>query len=431
MIPLDMSRDKASATSSWLRPTSGPLELNDRQGSSCTGNSVTRIWLLITPTSSSRNGKARPESTDAASAVDAAAVPESERHARADVHERSKDRTSPTRRPIRPHRGCVRGACRRKADRIDEVPGADWPSAVVMDRPGNRSRSLVHDDLRHDAASPATDRRETGGNAADDGHDPRRQCPLGVGARSWPGVGRCLYVPALQGPGSGHAPWRAGRSSSAGSPRGSVRLLSSPPAECSRATLSSLASRSVPPFSPSLPVSLSGSEWVGRACALSSTRSAAWAIRRVSRLISRPVDDPAAAVNGWIEGLRSLRPSKAEWGKVGGLGLANWVTDIGVLAMSIVALGGAVPWRSLLLVYGLATLIGSLGITPGGLGLVEGTLCLGLVSTGLPAALALAAVLLYRLVSFWLVMATGWLVLLWLRLERLPRVVSITASVAQ
>ena len=161
------------------------------------------------------------------------------------------------------------------------------------------------------------------------------------------------------------------------------------------------------------------------------TRSAAWAIRCGSGFLSRPVDDPAAAVNGWIEGLGSLRPSKAEWGKVGGLGLANWLTDIGVLAMSILALGGAVPWRSLLLVYGLATLIGSLGITPGGVGLVEGTLCLGLVSTGLPAALALAAVLLYRLVSFWLVMATGWLVLLWLRFERLPHVVSISGSVAQ
>jgi uncharacterized protein (TIRG00374 family) len=183
-----------------------------------------------------------------------------------------------------------------------------------------------------------------------------------------------------------------------------------------------------------LAVSAGLAVWVGvgrTRLRLVIARSAAWAIWRVSRLISRPVDDPAAAVNGWIEGLRSLRPSKVEWSKVGGLGLANWVTDIGVLAMSIVALGGAVPWRSLLLVYGLATLIGSLGITPGGLGLVEGTLCLGLVSTGIPAALALAAVLLYRLVSFWLVMATGWLVLLWLRLERLPRAVSITASVAQ
>jgi hypothetical protein len=160
-------------------------------------------------------------------------------------------------------------------------------------------------------------------------------------------------------------------------------------------------------------------------------RLAAWGIRCVSRLTSRPVEDPTAAVHGWIEGLHSLRPSKAQWGEVGVLGLANWLTDIGVLAMSILALGGAVPWRSLLLVYGLATLVGSLGITPGGLGLVEGTLCLGLVSTGLPAAVALAAVLMYRIVSFWLVMAAGWLVLLWLRLERLPRAVSITGSVAQ
>ena len=161
------------------------------------------------------------------------------------------------------------------------------------------------------------------------------------------------------------------------------------------------------------------------------TGSAARGIRWVSRFLSCPVHDPAAMVNGWIEGLGSLRPTKAEWGKVGGLALANWLTDIGVLAMSIMALGGAVPWRSLLLIYGLATLIGSLGITPGGLGLVEGTLCLGLVSTGLPAALALAAVLLYRLVSFWLVMATGWLVLLWLRFEGLPHVVAISRSVAQ
>jgi len=174
--------------------------------------------------------------------------------------------------------------------------------------------------------------------------------------------------------------------------------------------------------------------WVGvgrTRLRLAVARSAAWAVRCGSRFLSRPVADPAAAVSGWIDELHSLRPSKAEWSTVGGLGLANWLTDIGVLAMSILALGGAVPWRSLLLIYGLATVVGSLGITPGGLGLVEGTLCLGLVSTGLPAALALAAVLLYRLVSFWLVMATGWLVLLGLRLERLLRAVSITESVAQ
>jgi|HubBroStandDraft_4_1064222.scaffolds.fasta_scaffold73771_1 uncharacterized membrane protein YbhN (UPF0104 family) len=154
-------------------------------------------------------------------------------------------------------------------------------------------------------------------------------------------------------------------------------------------------------------------------------RSASWLVARTSRLLLRPVDNPTEAVRGWFDGLHSLRLPSMEWSKVGALGLANWLADAGVLAVSILAVGAAVPWRTLLLVYGLATVVGSLGITPGGIGLVEGTLCLGLVSSGLPAALALTAVLLYRLVSFWLVSAAGWLVLLYQRLEKRARPVSI------
>ena len=45
-------------------------------------------------------------------------------------------------------------------------------------------------------------------------------------------------------------------------------------------------------------------------------------------------------------------------------------------------------------------------------------LSLALVATGLGASRALAAVLLYRLASFWLVAFAGWLVLLWLRRPR-------------
>jgi uncharacterized membrane protein YbhN (UPF0104 family) len=132
-------------------------------------------------------------------------------------------------------------------------------------------------------------------------------------------------------------------------------------------------------------------------------------VRCASRFTAESIGDPST-VKSWIDRFHSIRPSKAEWGVVGALSLSNWLTDCGVLAASILALGAGVPWRPLLLIYGLATLIGSLGLTPGGIGLVEGTLCLGLVEAGMPAALALGAVLLYRLVSFWLVGATGWLV---------------------
>ena len=93
-----------------------------------------------------------------------------------------------------------------------------------------------------------------------------------------------------------------------------------------------------------------------------------------------------------------------------GLALANWLADAAVLAVSIRAAGAAVPWHDLLLVYGTGIAAQSLNITPGGLGVTEGTLSLALVATGLGASQALAAVLLYRLASFWLVALAGWLV---------------------
>jgi uncharacterized protein (TIRG00374 family) len=98
--------------------------------------------------------------------------------------------------------------------------------------------------------------------------------------------------------------------------------------------------------------------------------------------------------------------------------LANWLTDAGVFAASIYAVGASVPWQALLLVYGSGVLVRSLGITPGGLGLVEGTLCLGLVASGVHVGLALASVLLYRLISFWMVAGAGWVALLFLRRDR-------------
>src|SRR6202042_808079 len=51
-------------------------------------------------------------------------------------------------------------------------------------------------------------------------------------------------------------------------------------------------------------------------------------------------------------------------------------------------------------------------------GVTEGSMSLALVATGLGASRALAAVLLYRLASFWLVALAGWLVVFWLRRPR-------------
>jgi hypothetical protein len=148
---------------------------------------------------------------------------------------------------------------------------------------------------------------------------------------------------------------------------------------------------------------------------------AAWTLRHGSRLLRRHVDDPRQTIRAWAERLGSLQLPPSGWMTVTGLALANWLADAAVLAVSIHAAGAAVPWHALLLVYGSGIAAQSLNITPGGLGVTEGTLGLALVATGVRASQALAAVLLYRLASFWLVALAGWLVLLWLRHRRRAR----------
>ncbi|MFZ0324067.1 MAG: lysylphosphatidylglycerol synthase domain-containing protein, partial [Actinomycetes bacterium] len=52
--------------------------------------------------------------------------------------------------------------------------------------------------------------------------------------------------------------------------------------------------------------------------------------------------------------------------------------------------------------------------TPGGVGAVEAALIGGLSAAGLPAAIAVASVFLYRLVTFWIPVLPGWGSFVWL-----------------
>jgi len=155
-------------------------------------------------------------------------------------------------------------------------------------------------------------------------------------------------------------------------------------------------------------------------------RYGAWVLRHATRLSRRPAANPALTVRAWTERMGALRLPASGWALASGAALVNWLTDAGVLAVSVLAVGAAVPWRDLLLVYAAGITAKSLAITPGGLAITEGALSVSLVASGLRASQALAAAVLYRVVSFWLVAMTGWLVLLLLRtrgsvpLKKLP-----------
>ncbi|HEX4540479.1 MAG TPA: YbhN family protein [Acidimicrobiales bacterium] len=108
--------------------------------------------------------------------------------------------------------------------------------------------------------------------------------------------------------------------------------------------------------------------------------------------------------------IRTVRPTPLGWLGAFGLALANWVWDAVALAACILALGGGVPWRGVLVAYALTQIAASFPITSGGLGVVEGSLAALLVAYGMPLDRAVAATLLYRLVSFWALVPVGWAV---------------------
>jgi uncharacterized protein (TIRG00374 family) len=81
------------------------------------------------------------------------------------------------------------------------------------------------------------------------------------------------------------------------------------------------------------------------------------------------------------------------------------------LAACVAAFGRSVPIASIAVVYLTGIAVGSILPTPGGIGGVEAALTAGLTAAGLPGAVAVSSVLLFRLLTFWLPVPVGWVAL--------------------
>jgi hypothetical protein len=130
------------------------------------------------------------------------------------------------------------------------------------------------------------------------------------------------------------------------------------------------------------------------------------------RLTKRPGAGSEQAVGAFLDRVSSLSVPRVQYVEVFALAVWNWVADCLCLAAALSATGsGVVPWHGLFLAYGAAMTAGGVGITPGGLGVIEVALTAALVAAGVYGHHALAAVVVYWLISFWLVMAAGWVVM--------------------
>jgi len=157
--------------------------------------------------------------------------------------------------------------------------------------------------------------------------------------------------------------------------------------------------------------------------------SAGWTLRWANRLRGRPAETGYAALSRLIDDLGVIRPSRRSWLDAWTLSLLNWVLDVACLAACCAAFGVQVSLPALLITYTAGMAATSLTPLPGGLGVVEAALLLGLTTAGAPWKAALAAVVVYRLLSVGSVALVGWGLIGARRLTRAaPRVEPVIGS---
>lgn len=136
-------------------------------------------------------------------------------------------------------------------------------------------------------------------------------------------------------------------------------------------------------------------------------RAALWTVAKLADVLPEQL---GRLVDAGLERLATVDLSTRQMvGAIGWTG-GNWVLDCGCLAAAFLAVGAPVPWHGILLAYGAGQLAANLPVTPGGLGLVEGSMTIGLVAFGGDVVSTAIAVLVYRVMSFWLELPLGWVV---------------------
>lgn len=137
--------------------------------------------------------------------------------------------------------------------------------------------------------------------------------------------------------------------------------------------------------------------------------------RRPGGLVSRIIDE--------VDKLRFVHLTRPAFAAVAGASLTHRLCDLLALWSCVWAVSGAMPWleaapnsttlAGVALAYLAAKLAGSAQVTPGGVGTVEAALIAPLVATGMTAADATSAAIIYRLISFALVTIIGWVIYVW------------------
>lgn len=143
----------------------------------------------------------------------------------------------------------------------------------------------------------------------------------------------------------------------------------------------------------------------------------------VNRVRRRPREQGVERVSRFLDQLRTVRLGPAHATVAVTYAVANWLLDAVCLWMCCLAVGAEeITTTQLLVAFCAGMAAASFPVVPGGLGVIDSALIFGLVAGGVPGPTAIAAVVLYRLISLGFIVGTGWII--WLLMRRRTRELS-------
>lgn len=148
-------------------------------------------------------------------------------------------------------------------------------------------------------------------------------------------------------------------------------------------------------------------------------RPAIWLLNLVNRVLRRPMRNGRAWVEAFVAQLSLVRMRGSDLRVAAGWAIGNWVLDAVGFSLCCLAVGAHhLSVSQLIIAYAAGMAASTIPLVPGGLGVVDGALILGLVAGRTPVDDAIAAVVVYRLISWALVASVGWV--LWWFLRKSP-----------
>ena len=127
------------------------------------------------------------------------------------------------------------------------------------------------------------------------------------------------------------------------------------------------------------------------------------------RVTGHPRDSLVERIESTLARMRDIPMSTGSTLRVVSIATALWLVDFICLVCCFGAVHAPIPWSGVLLAFGVSQIAASLPFIPGGIGVVEGSLAVILVAYGTAKVPALAVVLFYRLLTFWLAILVGWI----------------------